>query len=172
MIFSKYFSLAHFYSIIFGYRITKNHPQLYIYKPDNPLFPDLQKPLINGKWRQNLSAKRAQVVRMRMFQRTFPNIPGRFGGHIYRGARIIELLALGVPAVAVAEISRHKNVQSLLHYVATNVLSLVGFSNMMPSNGHDKSQYSGLAWFYANHRLFMPIGQKVLRKLSSKYLPQ
>ena len=168
----KHFSLVHFFSILFGYKISSQHPQLYIYNPDAPLFPDLNKPLIEGKWRRNISAARAQVVRKRIYQRLFPSIPGRFGGHIYRGARIIELLALGVPAVAVAEISRHKNVQSLLHYVATNVLSLIGFSNMMPSNGHDKSQYSGLAWFYANHRLFMPIGQKVLRKLSSKYLPQ
>ena len=82
------------------------------------------------------------------------------------------MLALGVPAVAVAQISRHKSVQSLYNYVVSNVLSLIGFSNLMPSNGYDKSQYPGLAWFFANHRLFMPIGRSILSRMSGKHLPQ
>ena len=168
----KHFTIAKFLSILFGYRLHKKQNILYIIDPDAPVFPDLSKPLINGKWRQNISAARARIVRQHTYNRVFPHIPQNIGGHVYRGARIIELLALGVPPPAVAQISRHKDVESLYKYLVSNVLSLIGFSNLMPSNGFDKSQYPGTAWFFANHRLFFPVGRSILGKMHGKYLPQ
>jgi len=166
----KYFTISKFLSILFAYEISVEDTHIFIADPDSPVFPDLDKPLVKGKWHVNISASRAQTIRAGYYRRVFPAAPSmRFGGHVYRGARICEMLSLGVPPVAVAQISRHRNVSSLLHYLATNLLCLIGFSHLMPSNGFDKSEYSASAWFYANHRLFLEIGKQVLPKRKQQF---
>ena len=168
----RFFTTAHLLSILIGYSIRPSHDRLWFTDPDAAVFPDLSKPKVEGKWFRNISASSCQRIRKRLYAKHFPLDTHKIGGHQYRGARALELLALGVPAFIVCILGRWRSLKAMHNYLATNVQALIGFSHLFPSNGFDKSQYSGLAWYYLNHRLLVPVGNSIrdrIKKSEGKF---
>ena len=117
----KYFTTAHLLSILIGYEIHPSHETLWITNPDAAVFPDLSKPKVEGKWFRNISASKCQLIRKRLYAKHYPLDLHKIGGHAYRGARALELLALGTPAFIVCILGRWRSLSSMHKYLATNI---------------------------------------------------
>lgn len=164
----RHFTIAGLFSLLLGVRLTRSASTLPIADPDAPVFPDMKAPLTNGKWRRNISARRARIVRRQMYRLIYEAaLADRMGGHQYRGSRALELAAMGCPAHIIAQMLRFRSLSAMMRYLSSDVFALIGFAHLMPSVGHDKSEYSGLAWFYQNHRLFGDTGLLIADKLKS-----
>jgi len=165
----KHFSIAKLFSMLLGVELTRSDSSLPIADPNAPVFPDLSAPLVNGMWQRNISAKRAQIVRRQSYRLIYPDDIARcIGQHQYRGARCLELLALGVPAHIVAQLGRWRSIEAMLHYLSSDVSALIGFAHLKPSCGMRKSEFSGIAWFYANHRMFGESGRMIAKRLKQR----
>jgi hypothetical protein len=158
----KYCTNRKFLSILLGYEIMKHDQSLRLPDKNMPVFPDYNAPLIMGKHWTNVNKKDVQENRLKLYFYILPNTLScpalsKMSGHVWRGARVLELLALGVPHFICARMGRWISIRSMLEYVSSDIYGIINFSLLRPSLGRDRNSYSKLAWFYANHRLFIGV---------------
>ena len=60
----------------------------------------------------------------------------------------------------------------MLHYLSSDVSALIGFAHLKPSCGMRKSEFSGIAWFYANHRMFGESGRMIAKRLKERRITE
>ena len=151
-------------SILLGYDIKPSDTSLALGDIDSPLFPDdrmisLDEHGTEHLW-HNVTIQQVQEWRVELYDGIIPNSPTcpalrKLSGHCWRGGRALELLALGVPHHIVAKLGRWRSIRVMIEYLATDTYSLIAYSLIRPSLATERNTYHGVAWYFANHRMFL-----------------
>ena len=158
----KYCTNRKFLSILIGYEIKSTDTTLRLPNKSLPVFPDYSAPMIQRHHWTNVNKKDVQTARLKLYCGIIPNTPScpalsKMSGHVWRGARVLELIAMGVPHFICARMGRWLSIRSMLEYVSSDIYGIINFSLLRPSLARDRESYGKLAWYYANHRLFLGV---------------